>query len=185
MTGALLSLFIGPPKDKADDQPVFTGFLSAPGRKAVCGGTTAQIAARVSGTVLSVPLNDGANERQADRIAGMPMIGDSIGVPPVGAIPGIDLVTEGIVTLNRAISLLSVKNSGNRRVARDRAGDGGSLLAAELEKSEEVHLWVGRGFDKRMDPILHERGLLGKREAVERLSAILREKKKRVSINWV
>ncbi len=83
-----VSIFTGPPEHKEDDERLMKAFMRAHGKHVVCGGTTAQIAARY----LDRPITnnyDGTPE-----------------VPPTSNIKGIDLVTEGVLTLNKAIALL-------------------------------------------------------------------------------
>ncbi|MHB8918704.1 MAG: SpoIIE family protein phosphatase, partial [Desulfocucumaceae bacterium] len=92
------------------------------GIKVVCGGTTGSIVARVLGRELSVD-SSSRNDR----------------VPPASAIAGIDLVTEGAVTLIDAMDHLK-KKSGIKDL---RGRDGASRLAAILLSADSVHFIVG------------------------------------------
>ncbi len=67
-------------------------------------------------------------------------------LPPVGQIDGVDLVTEGMLTVTRALAYLEKALGGRRDRARwyDRA-DGASLLArALLDEATDVNFLVGR-----------------------------------------
>jgi hypothetical protein len=77
-------IMTGPPAERARDREVVLDLLRREGTIVVCGGTTAGIVARVRGTEVEVdPETDGG-------IA-----------PPRYRVDGIDLVTEGAVTLNQ------------------------------------------------------------------------------------
>ena len=82
----LLTVAIGPPKDPRDDEEMVSALMARPGKKAVCGGTTAGIVARILGRELTVDLEHLSDE-----------------VPPMGKIQGLDLVTEGIITVSRSL----------------------------------------------------------------------------------
>jgi hypothetical protein len=90
-----LVCLIGPPKDPSRDAEVVRALLSFRGAKAVCGGTTAAIVSRV--------LDREPRVRFETRVPGL---------PPAGELPGIDLVCEGILTLNRVLELLTANNTG-------------------------------------------------------------------------
>jgi hypothetical protein len=90
----------------------------------VCGGTTAKIVARQTGQALEVDLTTMTAE-----------------VPPVGRIVGVDLVTEGILTLTRVRDLL---RAGTTRMAVRFQVDGASCLLRLLLDVDHVHFLVGQ-----------------------------------------
>ena len=61
-------------------------FFSKEGKHIICGGTTSSIAAKYLGK----PLKASLNFEQSD-------------VPPIAEIEGVDLVTEGVITINKVI----------------------------------------------------------------------------------
>jgi hypothetical protein len=87
--GNTVNILTGPPGDKAQDRTVVKRFLAMEGRKVICGGTTAQIVADYLGKPLTVEQNP-----------------DLALAPPRYLLDGIDLVTEGAVTLNHAYNVL-------------------------------------------------------------------------------
>lgn len=87
--GKVVSIFTGPPADKNTDKKTVETFLALPGIKIVCGATTAQIISRHLQKELKINIAD------ASLIA-----------PPGYSIEGIDLVTEGAVTLNQLYNIL-------------------------------------------------------------------------------
>jgi len=84
-----LLVVTGPPFDRGQDAALVDQFRSFPGRKVVCGGTTAQLLARGLGKDLEVDLTAPGG-----------------GLPPPARMDGADLVTEGILTLGRCAVLL-------------------------------------------------------------------------------
>lgn len=84
-----LVMAVGPPVKPEDDSKMVNEFVSLPGKKIVCGGTTAKIIARETGVKLKVNLNS-----------------DWKSIPPAGNMDGVDLVTEGVITLTKTVELL-------------------------------------------------------------------------------
>jgi hypothetical protein len=84
-----VTLVIGPPANPADDVAMVERFMRQSGRKVVCGGTTAKLIARELGRPLTVDLATAGRD-----------------TPPSGQIDGIDLVTEGVITIMHAIDAL-------------------------------------------------------------------------------
>lgn len=82
-------VLVGPPADMKDDRKVVDILMSASGKKIVCGGSTSHLVARE----LGVPLRGDTNYYSDD-------------VPPIAFIEGIDLTTEGVLTLTAAETLL-------------------------------------------------------------------------------
>ncbi|MDD4169371.1 MAG: SpoIIE family protein phosphatase [Desulfotomaculaceae bacterium] len=85
----VLNIMTGPAAHKRDDQIFVADFMNSSGYKAVCGSTTADVVARV----LKLPVE--ATE-----------ISEFFSQPPLYKIKGIDLVTEGAVTLNQVFNIL-------------------------------------------------------------------------------
>lgn len=124
-----VSVAFGPPASKAEDTAMMNLFFGKGGMKVVCGGTTAAIAARY----LRVPLrtSDGYEDPE---------------VPPISRIEGVDLVTEGVLTVTKALSYLECALRGGE-IAPDwySRKDGASLLArALIDEATDVNFFVGR-----------------------------------------
>jgi serine/threonine protein phosphatase PrpC len=84
-----LTILTGPPSKKTLDGPYARSLLEAPGKKVVCGSTTAEIVGRELGLKLEL-INLDAN----------------LGLPPEYSLDGIDLVAEGAITLNQVYNVL-------------------------------------------------------------------------------
>lgn len=127
----VVNIFTGPPEKKEDDERLMYDFMHSPGKKIVCGGTTANIAARVLGKEIVTSVNYANPD-----------------VPPTASLEGIDLVTEGVLTLGKTLKLL-------KRYAEDDfdvdffdeldADNGASRLAKIIiEECTDLCLFVGR-----------------------------------------
>ncbi|MGD9159517.1 MAG: SpoIIE family protein phosphatase [Desulfobacteraceae bacterium] len=87
-----LMVVTGPPFDRQKDAEVASMLDRHNGLKIVCGGSTANMIAR-----------------ELDREISLDLHNLKPGIPPSSSIEGIDLVTEGILTLRRAADLLKEK----------------------------------------------------------------------------
>src|SRR5690606_12572320 len=90
-----LTLAVGPPKRPQDDSRMARLLAAAPGKRVVCGGTTSNIIAREWQVPLEVDLRYCSPQ-----------------IPPLGRIPGVDLVTEGIITISSALEKLKALYEG-------------------------------------------------------------------------
>lgn len=162
-----VDIMVGPPADKSQDDAAVGAFLKRPARKIVCGGTSSQLVARYLNRKL---------------VTSFEFIDKDI--PPVGHIDGIDLTTEGVITLRRVLELseryLDINDVSPKYFERK---DGASLLAELLfEQSSDVVFYVGRSVN-----IAHQ-GLpidtTMKLKLVERLANNLRAMGKTVELNY-
>jgi len=153
------SVFTGPPSRRGEDAQWVERFTRRLGKKVVCGGTTAKIVAKHLGQTLEVDLST----ITAD-------------VPPIARLGGVDLVTEGILTLTKLRDLL---RAGTDRSAVRFQVDGASSLLRLLLEVDHIHFLVGQAVNPaHQNPDLpHELGIrLGVvREIVEELRRIGKE----------
>ena len=82
----IVNIMVGPPADREDDRSYFETFFQKEGMHVVCGGTTAKLVADYLQT----------------EVAGLPDSGTEE-VPAMSEIKGIDLVTEGLLTLEKLV----------------------------------------------------------------------------------
>lgn len=128
----VVNLLTGPARDPECDVQMVKEFMEDPdAAKCVCGGTSSTIVARVLGKKLQVSFECTDDE-----------------VPPIACLEGIDLVTEGVITMNKTLGLLE-------RYTRDEEIDetfflelakknGASMLAELLiDRCTELNLFVG------------------------------------------
>lgn len=130
-------LMTGPAQDPKQDQEMVRSFMGGDEstRRIVCGGTSATIVSRVLNRRLDVSLDYVDPE-----------------IPPIAYMDGIELVTEGVLTLNRVIHLLK-RYVKNETVSEDfflelDKPNGASMVAKMLiEDCTELHLYVGKAIN--------------------------------------
>lgn len=129
-----VTVMVGPPVNSEDDERVVRSLLDAPGQKVVCGGTTSSIVSRVSGRELNVCL-DYLNP----------------GVPPTAAMDGVDLVTEGVITLGIASEIMRQYCKRGTDLSDKvslKQKDGATRLAKLLlQDATDVRFMVGRALN--------------------------------------
>jgi len=126
------TVLTGPPSDKARDVEAVEKLMSGEGVKVICGGTTAQIAARVLGKELKVEWVP-PSKRQ-----GRPS--RKTGTPPTATLEGVDLVTEGILTLGQTVELLEQCQTVHDLPPDS---DAATRLARILLSADRIKLLVG------------------------------------------
>ena len=125
----LVNLMIGPPVNPEDDEKVMQLFFAKEGKRIVCGGTTSNIISRY----LDKPIKTEINYEDPSS-------------PPIAHIEGIDLVTEGVLTLGKVLEIAESfsNNSDFYTQFRDKH-DGASLIARMLfEEATDINFFVGR-----------------------------------------
>ncbi len=119
-----VNLFSGPPVNPKDDERIVRDFLSGDGKKVICGGSSAKIAARVLKRELTPSLEYIDPE-----------------IPPTATIQGIDLVTEGVLTLKRTVDLLKgYRNTGTIPKSKNAADRLATLL---INDCTHLNLFIG------------------------------------------
>ena len=119
-----LTIFFGPPLNPKDDAVVVERFIREEGRHIICGGTTANIVARHINQELQVDLETMTED-----------------VPPLGHMEGIDLVTEGVLTMTRLVWMLQ---KGNTADSQKFAVDSSSALLRFLDEADSIRILVGQ-----------------------------------------
>ena len=124
-----VNVMIGPPVNPGDDEKVLKLFFAKEGLHVVCGGTTAQIASRYLKKPV-VPVEDS---------------GTAIS-PMIAKIDGVDLVTEGVITLQKVTELAEHYGDDSKISLHLSEGkDGVSLLAALLlEQATDINIFYGQ-----------------------------------------
>ncbi len=167
-------LMTGPAQDAARDEEMVGEFMSGDDsvKRIVCGGTSATIVSRVLGRSLDVSMEYVDPE-----------------IPPIAYMDGIELVTEGVLTLNRVVQLLK-RYAKNETVSESfflelDKNNGASMVAKMIiEDCTELHLYVG----KAINSAYQNPGLpfdLGIRQnLVEQLKNVVEEIGKTVTVTY-
>ncbi len=160
------TVLTGPPADKSADEAIVTRFRQRPGFLAVCGGTTAKIVAHyLGGKPLEVELATAKPD-----------------VPPLAKVEGVDLTTEGILTLTKTNDLLQ---SGADKETVKFDTDGSSALVRLCLDVDHIHFMVGLSVNPaHQNPDLPRQ--LGMKLAVVReIAEELRKRDKEVTIETI
>jgi hypothetical protein len=148
--GQIVNVFSGPPADRSADAATVRRFIQSEGLKIVCGGSTAELVARVM--------------KQRVRVE---QDSKSLIAPPRYEIEGIDLVTEGAVTLNQ---VYNVFDEDIRNLKED---SGVTELCALLQIADRVNIVQGGAKSRAAGDITFvQRGILGR----DRIIPLLVEK---------
>lgn len=144
----------GPPFREDKDAYLAQMVDTYPGRKIVCGGTTSQIISR-----------------ELNRLIDVGMMPDKSGLPPASRMEGIDLITEGILTIGKVAEILEEINNA------EVIGEGpATQIAKMLLKSDIIDFVIGTKINNaHQDPTLPIE-LEIRRNVIKRIVRILEEK---------
>lgn len=167
-----VKIFTGPPTHKEHDELVVREFMEAEGTSVICGGTSANIVSRV----LNRPLEVSLEYFDPD-------------IPPMATMEGIDLVTEGIFTLNRVLQLIKQYTEGPvDQLFFDELDkkDGGARLAKLIiEESTDVKMFVGKTINSAYQNPMIPFDFNLRVALVEQLKDAMEKAGKSVSITYV
>lgn len=164
-----MNMLFGPPANRDDAERMMSLFFSKDGKHIICGGTTSSIAAKY----LNKPLKASLNFQQSD-------------IPPTAEIEGVDLVTEGVITVNRVLEYAKDYLGDNERYNEwSFQRDGASLISRLLfEEATDINFYVGRAINPaHQNPDLPINFSI-KMNLVEELSACLKKMGKRIKVSY-
>ncbi len=164
-----MNILFGPPSKRDDADRMMSLFFSKEGKHIVCGGTTASIAAKY----LRKPLKASLNFETSD-------------VPPTAEIEGVDLVTEGVITVNRVLEYAKDYLAENTLYEKwSFQNDGASLISRLLfEEATDINFYVGRAINPaHQNPDLPINFSI-KMNLVEELSKCLKQMGKRIKVSY-
>ena len=163
-----MNLLFGPPFNRDDADRMMSLFFSKEGKHIVCGGTTSSIAAKYLGKPLRAKLDFSSD------------------LPPTAEIEGVDLVTEGVITMNKVVEYAKDYLGENKfyeewSMKRDGASQISRLL---FEEATDINFYVGRAINPaHQNPELPINFNI-KMNLVEELSKCLREMGKRIKVSY-
>lgn len=162
-----INIMIGPPVKEEYDEEYVKKFMDSEGKKIVCGGTTSKIVARYLEKEIKTDIEYIDSE-----------------IPPIGYIEGIDLVTEGVITLRKLIELSETYLKIDSVIPKSfLKRDGASKLANFLfEEATHVNFFVGQSVNEAHKGLPIDSTL--KFKLVDRLSENLKLMGKRIEIKY-
>lgn len=164
-----MNLLFGPPANRDDCNRMMSLFFSKQGKHIICGGTTGSIAAKWLGK----PLRASLNFERSD-------------VPPTAAIEGVDLVTEGVITINKVLEYARDHLEEDRCYSEwSFKKDGASHICRLLfEEATDINFYVGRAVNPaHQNPDLPITFSI-KMNLVQELSECLRKMGKRIKVSY-
>ncbi len=164
-----MNILFGPPSNRDDANRMMSLFFSKEGKHIICGGTTSSIAAKY----LNKPIKASLNFEKAD-------------VPPIAEIEGVDLVTEGVITVNKVLEYAKDYLGENEQYEHwSLKRDGASLISRLLfEEATDINFYVGRAINPaHQNPDLPINFSI-KMNLVEELSACLKKMGKRIKVSY-
>lgn len=129
-----VNLLSGPPLYPEDDVRIVRDYMKSGGKRIICGGTSANIVARV-----------------LDRKVETSLDYSDFDLPPTGSIEGIDLVTEGVLTLTRTVEImkdfLSRETDSYYFHRLDEQNGACRLAKILLEDCTDLNVFIGRAIN--------------------------------------
>ena len=163
-----MNMLFGPPFNRDDADRMMSLFFSKEGKHIICGGTTSSIAAKYLGKPLKANLDFSSD------------------LPPTAEIEGVDLVTEGVITVNKVVEYAKDYLEENKfyeewSFKRDGASQISRLL---FEEATDINFYVGRAINPaHQNPDLPINFNI-KMNLVEELSKSLRLMGKRIKVSY-
>lgn len=164
-----IMLFTGPPINRDVDDHFAKMFMSNRNcKKIVCGGT----ASNIMSNYLGKPIESDFNYIDKD-------------IPPIGNIEGIDLVTEGVITINRTIQMLETWMDSPYSIDL-RQKDGATLLFNYIvDDATTIVLWVGKANNEAHQVFDFPSELSIKINIVNKLVDAIRKIGKDAEVNYI
>ena len=164
-----MNILFGPPSDRDDCDRMMSLFFSKEGKHIICGGTTSSIAAKW----LRKPLRPKLDFERSD-------------VPPIAELEGVDLVTEGVITVNKVVEYANDYVQNNESYEEwGYSHDGASLISRLLfEEATDINFYVGKAVNPaHQNPDLPINFNI-KMNLVQELSKALKLMGKRIKVSY-
>ena len=163
-----MNLLFGPPGNRDDVNRMMSLSFAKEGKHIVCGGTTSSLAAKW----LNKPLR--------------PSLDFEGDIPPIAKLEGVDLVTEGVITVNRVVQYAEDFIADNNCYDEwSNRKDGASMISRLLfEEATDINFYVGRAINPaHQNPDLPINFSI-KMNLVQELSAALQKMGKRIKVSY-
>ncbi len=164
-----VNILFGPPSNRDDCNRMMALFFGKEGKHIVCGGTTSTIVSKY----LRKPIKASLDFLASD-------------VPPIAEIEGVDLVTEGVITVNKVLEYARDYLKDNDSYEKwGYKHDGASKICRMLfEEATDINFYVGRAINPaHQNPDLPINFNI-KMNLVEELSKCLREMGKKIKVSY-
>ncbi|MDY4976252.1 MAG: serine/threonine-protein phosphatase, partial [Clostridia bacterium] len=165
----VVNLMFGPPRDPKDLNKMMALFFAKQGKHIVSGGTTSSLTADYLGKKMEASIDYLDPE-----------------VPPTARIEGVDLVTEGVLTINKALEYAKDYAGENKLYQKWHNGrDGASQIAKMLlEEATDINFYVGRAMNPAHQNPNLPIGFNIKMQLAEDLAKLLQSIGKTVNVSY-
>ena len=166
---SVVNLMFGPPRHKEDDRYMLRDFFGNQGKYIIAGGTTSQIAARLLRRDVEVNLDYFDDE-----------------IPPTASLEGVDLVTEGVITISKVLSYAQDYLKDNESFYDwTYKQDGASQIARMLfEDATDIEFFVGKAINAAHQSPTIPINFSIKMKLIEDLVVCLEKMGKRVNVRY-
>lgn len=164
-----VNLMFGPPRENSELNKMLALFFAKQGRHIVSGGTTSGLVAKYLGKEMETSIDYYDPD-----------------IPPTAKIEGVDLVTEGVLTINRVVEYAK-DFLGEKKFYHEwlKKKDGASQIARHLfEEATDINFYVGRAINPAHQNPNLPIGFNIKMQLVEELSKCLKEMGKTVNVSY-
>ncbi|HZK35303.1 MAG TPA: SpoIIE family protein phosphatase [Bacillota bacterium] len=164
-----VNLMIGPPANRDDLNKMMSLFFSKEGKHIVCGGTTSTLAADHLGKPLEPHLVFPDPE-----------------IPPTASLEGVDLVTEGVITMSRVLRYAQEYLERHKDFSDWSLGKDGASKVAQLlfDEATDINFFVGRAINPaHQNPDLPISFNI-KMRLIDELAECLRDLNKRIKVSY-
>jgi len=164
-----VNLLVGPPARKEDDRAMLSLFFAKNGKHIVCGGTTANIVSNYLKSPITMDLNYTSKE-----------------IPPTAEIEGVDLVTEGVITIAKVLEYAKNYVSDNSKYPDWKYHKDGASRICQLlfEEATDINFYSGCA----VNPAHQNKDLpisfSIKMQLVEELSQCLKKMGKNIKVSY-
>ncbi|MDR1030870.1 MAG: hypothetical protein LBL76_08355 [Treponema sp.] len=165
-----INLLAGPPGDPEKLPEMLRGFFAEEGKHVICGGTTSILAAEFL-------------HKSLDTI--LPCHLDPV-IPPTARIDGVDLVTEGLITIARVLEYAQVYLAGTQAAAPWSTGEDGASQVARLlfEEAGALTFYVGSAVNPAYQADEAAPGYQDKQGLLQELETCLRTMGKPIQVHY-
>ena len=162
-----MNVLFGPPSNRDDVNRMMALFFGKEGKHIVCGGTTSSLASKYLGKPLKTSLKYYGGD-----------------VPPTAELEGVDLVTEGVITVNKVLEYAKDALGDNNLYEKWGFGRDGACMISRLlfEEATDINFFIGRAINPaHQNPNLPINFNI-KMNLVEDLSKCLQQMGKRIKV---
>ncbi|MDE6781110.1 MAG: serine/threonine-protein phosphatase [Ruminococcus sp.] len=164
-----MNILFGPPSNRDDCGRMMSLFFSKAGKHIICGGTTASIA----GKWLGKPVKASLKFERSD-------------VPPTAEIEGVDLVTEGVITVSKVLEYAIDYVNENKLYEEWNFQENGAAKISRMlfDEATDINFYVGKAVNPaHQNPNLPINFNI-KMNLVQELSECLKKMGKKIKVSY-